>query len=432
MQPSENAGSLERHVNVAVPRAELETEIQARLKRIARTTKMRGFRPGKVPLSVVDRQYGPQVRQEALGEALSRRFAAEIEAQKFKVAGTPRFAPAAEADNALEYTATFEVYPEVGVKDLSAASFERPVIEVTEADVDHTLDILRKQRATYEAAARGAQTGDRITLDYQGEIDGVALPKASAQGATAVLGSGSLFADFEQALMGTQAGEEKTLTVTFPADYHDPEVAGKTADFKVSVHEIAAPLLPALDEEFARALGVSSGDLTELRQEVKANLDREVRARVRAGIKSQVMEHLLESNADFELPNALVEAEVQYLTRQAQADLQARGVQSLPFNPQIFAEQAKRRVRLGLVINELVRAHDLAPKPEQIRAAVEERAQSYESPPEVVAWYYENPERLNEFRSMAMEDNVAEWAMGQAKVTDKPVTFDELMGRSHG
>jgi trigger factor len=428
----ENLGSLERRLRVAVPMAEIDREIDARLKRLTRTVKMAGFRPGKVPLKVVARQYGPQVRQEVLGEALQKSFGDAVREQNLRVAGFPRFEPQPLTDGAaaFEYSATFEVYPEVQVGDVTTMTFKRPQLEVTDAEVDRTLEIMRKQRATYEPAEREAAHGDRIAISYRGTIDGVEFSGGQAENQQVILGEGRLLPDFESQLSGMKAGESKSFDVRFPDDYHGKDVAGKTARFEVSVSEVAAPRLPEIDAEFARALGVADGDISRMRSEIRANLEREVKSRARARLKDEVMQALLDATR-IDVPKALVEAEIARLRNLARQDLAARGVpvtRETPLPNELFEQQAHRRVNLGLILGEIVKQHQLLAKPEQVRAVVEEQAQSYENPQEVVRWYYQSPDRLREIESLVLEDNVVEWVLGKARVEDRPVDFDELMG----
>ena len=428
----ENLGTLERRLSVAVPMAEIDHEIDSRLKKLTRTVKMHGFRPGKVPLKVVAQQYGPQVRQEVLGDALQKSFGQAVREQNLKVAGYPRFdaKPPAEGASEFEYSATFEVYPEVQLGDISGTTITRPHLEVTDTEVERTLEIMRKQRVKFETAARGAENGDRVTLSYTGRIDGAEFAGGKAENQQMIVGEGRMLPDFESQLQGIKAGETKTFDVRFPDDYHGKDVAGKTATFEISVSEIAAPRLPDIDAEFARGLGVVDGDLEKMRAEIRANLEREVKIRLRNRVKDQVMQAFLDTTK-VEVPKALVDDEIERLRELTRQDFTARGIpvkEDTPLPAELFQAQAQRRVNLGLILAELVKAHQLQAKPEQVRAAVEEQAQSYEHPQEVVRWYYQQPERLREIESMALEDNVVDWALRTAKVEDKPIEFDELMG----
>ena len=428
----ETLSGLERRLKVAVPLVEIETEVQSRLKHIGRTAKMPGFRPGKVPFKVVQQQYGAQVRQEVFGATVEKSFGDAVREQNLKVAGYPKFEPSPVGEGAAEfqYSATFEVYPEIKVGDITGKTIERVALEVGDAEVDKTLDIMRKQRVTYEVVERVAQTEDRVQISYQGTIEGAAFEGGAADNQYAVLGEGRLLADFESHLAGMKAGENKAFDLKFPDDYHGKDVAGKTARFEVSVSEVAAPKLPAVDAEFAKALGVEDGDDAKLRAEVKGNLEREVKLRLKAKIKDQVMQALLDTTP-VEVPKSLIEMEIQTLQKAARENMAARGMpvkDDMPMSAEIFEVQAQRRVSLGLILGDLVRAHSLHARPEQVRAAVALQAQSYEHPQEVVKWFYQQPERLRDIESVVLEENVVEWALGAAKTEDKAISFDELMG----
>lgn len=430
----ENLGRLKRRLDVTVPRTQIDSEIANRLKRIARTAKMHGFRPGKVPMKVIEQTYGPQVRQEVLGDAVQRTFAEAVREQNLRVAGFPAFEAKGDGEAAeFQYSATFEVYPDVAIGDVAAATIERPVHEVTEADVDSTIEVLRNQRVAYEPAERPAAAGDRVVIDYRGTIDGAAFDGGTASGFPVVLGQGRLLPDFEAALTGMRAGESKSFPLTFPDDYHGKDVAGKAAVFEVTVTAVEGPRLPSVDAEFAKSLGVADGDVAKMRSEVRANVEREVKRRVQARIKEQVMDALIGA-ATLELPQALVDAERRRLAEGARQDLAARGVnvEGAPIPTDLFEQQAQRRVKLGLILAEVVKANGLHAKPEQVRAVVEDFAQSYEHPEEVVKWYYAKAERLNDAEALALEDNVVNWVLSRARVTDKPVTFEELTGNAKG
>jgi len=426
----ESLGSLERRLQMSVPLEGIEREIDARLKKMAREAKMPGFRPGKVPMKLLAQTYGPQLRSEVLGDAVQRAFSEAVREANLKVAGAPRIEPKQEpAAGALEFSATFEVYPEFRVGDLAGAAIVRPSIDVDEAAVDKTLGILRKQRVTYAAAARPAQDGDRLTADYAGAIGGEPFAGGKAEGFAFVLGEGRMLPEFEAAARGMAAGATKSFELTFPADYHGKEVAGKTASFELRVQRVEAPRLPELDAEFARSLGVADGDLARMRAEVKQNVEREARKRIEARVKNQVLEALLKATP-LELPKALVAQETQELVQRAAADLQARGMKldKLPLDPQALEAAARRRVALGLIIGELARSEKLQPKPAEVRALIEQEAAAYESPAEVVKWFYMQPQRLTEMEGLALEGNVVKWVLSRARVSEQAVAFDELMG----
>jgi trigger factor len=429
----ETLSALERKLSVSLPATDIDHEVESRLKRLSRTVKMHGFRPGKVPFKVVEQHYGPQVRQEVLGDAMQRSFGEAVRQQNLRVAGYPKFEVAPRSDGAVEfqYSATFEIYPDVTVGDISGKVIERPALEVGEAEVDKTIEIMRKQRARYEPVERAAETGDRVTIDFRGTLDGAEFTGSSAKGQQAVLGEGRLLPDFEGGVTGMKPGETKAFDVRFPGDYHGREVAGKTARFEVTVSQVAAAHLPDVDAEFAKSLGIASGDVTRMRDEIRANLEREVKAKLKSRLRDQVMQAFLDVTR-IEAPRSLVQMEIERLRAGARQELAARGVkvtQDTPLPADLFEQQAQRRVALGLILGELVKMHQLAPKPEQVRRLVEEQAESYERPEEVVKWFYAAPERLRDIESAALEDNVVAWALGAARVTDKQVDFDELMGK---
>ena len=425
------ANELERRVDLSIAIADVEKEMDQRLKRMGKNMKMPGFRPGKVPFSIVRQQYGDQARHEVLSEALDRVFGETVTERKIRVAGYPRIEPKnTESTTHLEFIAIFETYPEFALADLSTAEIERPALVVGAAEVDKTLDILRKQRVAYDTVERAAAREDRVVIDFLGKKDGVPFQGGQASDYPFVLGQGMMLPDFETAVEGCTAGTAKTFDLTFPADYFSKDLAGQTVQFDITVKQVQAPKLPEVDEEFARTMGIADGDVAKMRAEVEANLSREVKRRIEARIKDQVMEALLKANP-IAVPNALVEMEIQRLMEAARHDMEQRGmkVKDMPIQPEWFADQAKRRVTLGLILAEAVKTEKLQATPEQVRALVEESAASYEQPEEVVRWYYAQPQRLGEIEGVAIENNVVAWALGKAKVADKPAEFDELMGQ---
>lgn len=428
----ENLSQLERRLTMAVPVADIDRQVDERLKKLARNVRMPGFRPGKVPLKIVAQQYGPQVRSEVIGDAVQKAFTDAVRDQNLRIAGYPRIERKEGApEGELQFSATFEVYPEVGLGDLSAITIERPTLVVGDPEVDQTIEVLRKQRTRYDAVQRPAAVGDRVTIDYSGTIDGAEFPGGKGTDFAFVLGEGRMLPDFEAGVTGVAAGEERTIAVAFPADYQSKEVAGKSASFTVTLKKVEAARLPEVDADFARALGVADGDLAKMRTEVRANVEREVKKRLSAQLKAQVMQALVDTTR-LDLPKALVDLELERLVAGARADLQARGLkmENVPIDPQVFEGQAKRRVALGLVVAELVKRFDLGAKPEQVRRLVGEHAESYEQPSEVVKWFYTQPERLAEFEGLAVEENVIDWALKHARLTDRPVAFDQLMGNA--
>jgi len=422
---------LERRVDLAIAIANVEKEMEQRLKRMGRNVKMPGFRPGKVPFGIVKQQYGDQARHEVLSEELDRVFGETVTAQKMRVAGYPRIEPKpSESATHLEFSAIFEVYPEFVPGDLSAAEIERPTLKIGAAEVDKTLNILRKQRVTYADADRAAAREDRVVIDFLGKKDGVPFQGGQASDYPFVLGQGMMLPDFEKAVEGSKAGETKTFAMTFPADYHAKDLAGQTVQFEITVKQVQAPQLPAVDAEFARGMGVADGDVAKMKEEIAANLKREVKRRIEGKIKDQIMDALLKANP-ITVPMALIDMEIQRLMQNARQDMEQRGMKTrdFPIQPEWFADQARRRVTLGLILAEVVKTEKLQATPEQIRALVEERAASYEQPEEVIRWYYAQPQRLQEIEGLAIENNVVAWVLGKARVTDKAAVFDELMGQ---
>jgi trigger factor len=425
----ETLGQLERRLHVAVPKAQIEDEVHKRLEQLAKTVKIAGFRPGKVPLKMVAQQYGPQVRSDVITDTVQASFNDAIRTQNLRVAGYPRIEPKQDAaEDQFAFSAVFEVYPEVKVGDLSAVTIERPVAEVASADVDHTIEILRKQRARYEPVNRPAKTDDQAIVDFTGAIDGVEFEGGQARDFTIILGEGKMLPAFETALTGMSASEQRTFSLRFPDDYHGKEVAGKTAEFKLTLKSLAEPHLPPVDAEFARNFGIASGNLEELRAEISGNLSVELQRKVEVVLKNQVMK-ALQSTCQIIVPKSLVEIEAQGLHDRAINELRNRGVapETTGLTVDMFKPQAEERVAFSLILNEIVRVNELQAKPEQIRALVEEAAQSFETPEAVIRWHYEKPERLNEFEVRAVERNVIDWALARARVQDKPTPFAELM-----
>jgi len=426
----EQLGTLERRLQMSLAVEGIEREIDERLKKLSRNVKMPGFRPGKVPMKLLAQTYGPQVRSEVLGDAVQKAFNEAIREAKLRVAGQPRIEPKeAPAAGAIEFSATFEGYPEVKLGDIATATIERPQVSVDDAAVDRTLALLRKQRATFAAVDRAAADGDRVTVDFKGTLGGEPFAGGQAENFAFVVGEGRMLPEFEAAARGLRAGDAKTFPVTFPADYHGADVAGKTAEFELAVKGVEESRLPALDADFARALGVADGDLAKMRDEVRQNVEREVAKRVEARVKHQALEALI-SVTPLELPKSLVELESRELAERAAADLRARGVkvEKLPVEPAAFEPTARRRVALALIINELAAAEKLQPKPAEVRALIEREAQSYESPAEVVKWFYMQPQRLSEMEGLALEANVVNWVLAKSRIVEKAVPFDEMMG----
>ena len=424
----ETTGSLERRLTLSVPKSDITRKVQERYRSLARTVRMPGFRPGKVPLRMIEQSSGPQVTAEILGDAVSRAFSDAVDEHKLRVAGQPSIEPKESADDASDFTATFEVYPEVQLAEPSGLEVERFGCEVGDAEVDKTIDVLRKQRTRWNEVQRAGQAGDRVTMDFVGKIDDVAFEGGSATDFAMVLGEGRMLPDFETGVGGKAPGESGAFDVAFPEDYNAKELAGKTARFEVTVKKVEEPELPTLDSEFATQMGVKDGDLEKFKRDVRANLEREVSQRLTARTKGSVMDKI-SSLASIDLPKSLVDQESQALAERMREDLKGRGVdvKDLPVPPDAFKEQAERRVRLGLLVAEIVKKHSLQAKPDQIRKQIEEFAQTYENPAEVIRWYFSDKNRLAEVEALVVEQNVVDWVLQNGQVTDKSLTFDELM-----
>ncbi|HOM14620.1 MAG TPA: trigger factor [Rubrivivax sp.] len=428
----ETLEKLERRITLSLPSAQISSEVESRLRKLSRTVKAAGFRPGKVPMSVVAQRYGYSVHYEVVNDHVGRAFSDAATEAKLRVAGAPRIEQKDDTqDGRIVFDATFEVYPEVQIGDLSAAEIESASAEVTEQAIDRTIGILRKQRRTFgqRPAADAAQEGDRVTIDFEGKIDGEPFAGGKADAFQFIIGEGQMLEQFDKAVRGMKVGESKTFALQFPSDYHGQDVAGKEADFRVTVTRIEAQKLPDADEAFAKTLGIAEASVQGLRDSVASNLQREVRVRVLARNKAAVMDALVAQSA-LELPKALVNSEVERLIASAREDLKRRGIKDAdkaPLPQELFQAQAERRVRLGLVVAELVRANNLQAKPEQLQAHIEEMSQSYEKPSEVVRWYLSDRNRMAEVEALVVEKNVTDFVLSQAKVTPKVLAFDDLM-----
>ncbi|WP_374317520.1 trigger factor [Aquabacterium sp.] len=430
----ETLDKLERRITLSLPADALKTEVDARLKKLARTVKADGFRPGKVPMNVVAQRYGYSVQYEVVNDQVGEAFAKAAAEAQLRVAGMPRISEKEGSDaDQLLFDATFEVYPEVKIGDLSAVELERVSSEVNDAAIDRTVEILRKQRRTFAQRPQeeAAVDGDRVTIDFEGKIDGVPFEGGKAEGYQFLLGEGQMLEAFEKAVRGMKAGESKTFPLKFPDDYHGKDVAGKEADFLVTLKKLEAQHLPEVNEAFIATLGLAEQTVEGLRADIKKNLEREVKFRAAARNKAAAMEALLKA-AEFDVPKALVDAETERLLEGARADLKARGIKDAdkaPIPAEMFTPQAERRVRLGLIVAELVNTNDLRAKPEQLQAHIEELAQSYEQPQQVVAWYMSDRQRMAEVEAVVIEGNVADFVLSKAKTSDKSVSFEELMGQ---
>ena len=424
----ETLSKLERKMTVEVPAELVENQVKNRLQEAARTVNIKGFRKGKVPVKVIQERYGKGVRQEVLGEVMSQSYYQALNQQKVKPAGQPRIEPKSmEAGRNLQFVATFEVYPEVSLGDFSQIAVERKTAEITEADIDTMIETLRKQRQTWKEVARVAQDGDQVTIDFVGTMDGKEFQGGSAKGTKLVLGSKRMIEGFEAGLIGSKKGEQKTLALKFPDNYHNKELAGKAVEFAVTVNEVAEPVLPELDDAFFASFDVKSGGLSAFRAEVKNNMARELKNAVRNNVKNQVVEGLLKLH-QVDLPKALVASEIDALRQQT---LQQYGgnqrIDESVLPAEIFRAQAERRVSLGLIMNEVIQKNQLKVDPKTVRRLVEELAESYEQPQEVITWYYSNKDQLAQVEAMALEEAVIDLILTKAKVTETPCSYEEAL-----
>jgi len=421
---------LERRMTVTVPMKPIEEEIHQRMQQMVRTAKLPGFRPGKVPLKIVEQQYGAQVRDEALSNAIERSFGESVEQNELRVAGFPNIEhkPFSEADGHFEYVATFEIFPEVEMGDIKKIKIERPSLELKAADVDKTIQVLQRQRGNYQTVKRAAKLTDKVKISLTASIDGKEVETTADKTIDLVLGEGGRVAEFDDNLVGASASAEKSFKIKYAKDHEVPDLAGKTVTYNVKVHEVAELNLPKIDAEFAKSLGVEDGDVKKMKEEIKNSLQQEVDKRVRARLKDQVFNALVE-NAKFEIPKALLQSETQRLMQIAQQNLIRRGVDvnSVNLEPSVFEPQAKQTVTLRLVLSDVVNKNALHATAEQVKAMVEKFAESYQDPSEVVTWYYADVERLQEPTALATEENVIDWVLAAAKVTDKKVEFDDFM-----
>jgi trigger factor len=422
----ENTSALERRMTIGVPAERIEAEVNKRLQQTARNAKIPGFRPGKVPMSVIRQRYEADARQEALGNVIQASFYEAVTEQKLNPAGAPAVEPkVVEKGKDLEYIATFEVFPEFDVAGFESIAVERLSAEVADSDLDNMLVILRKQNVRYETVERAAQNEDQLNIDFVGTIDGEAFSGGSATGTQLVLGSGRMIPGFEDGLVGASAGEERVLNLTFPEDYQNLDLAKKEAVFTVTVNSVAEPQLPELNEAFFAQFGIKETGLDGFRAEVRKNMDRELRQAIKTKIKNQIMDGLVAGNP-IEVPKALLSNEVDRLRVQA---VQQFGGNIKPdqLPAELFEEQAKRRVVLGLIVAEVVKQNDLKPDEARVRSMIQEMASAYQEPEQVVSWYYKNDEQLNEVRSVVLEEQVVDTVLQKASVTDKAVSYEEAV-----
>ena len=436
----ETLGKLERRLTISFPVADVRTEVEKRLKQQAKTARAPGFRPGKVPLKMVAAQYGYQIETDVLNDKVGRAFNEAAVANELRVAGFPKIEPKQDSEEGtLSFDATFEVYPEVVIGDLAAVEVETVSTDVSDVEIDKTIDILRKQRVHYhakgEAGEHGtggeavAANGDRVTVDFVGTLDGVEFAGGKAEDYAFVLGEGRMLPEFEAATVGLKVGEAKTFPLAFPEDYHGKDVAGKTAEFTITLKGLEWAHLPEVDAEFAKSLGIEDGSIEKMREDIKVNLEREVRARVKARNKEAVMDALVKST-ELDVPQVMIEQDSERLAEMTRQDMSQRGmdVSKLPFPAEMFKDKAERRVRLGLILSQLVADNNLQATQEQVKAQIEDFSQSYEDPKEVLKYYFSDRRRLGEVEALVLEENVVNYVLGKAKVSTKTIAFDELMG----
>lgn len=425
----ETTEGLERRLTITVPAETVDVEVKNRLRQIGKTQRINGFRPGKVPPTVLQKRYGKSVRQEVAGELMQRNFFEAIMAEKLNPAGRPEFiAKSNEEGKELEFEAVFEIYPEVEVKDIEKITVEAPKAEVTDADLDEMFVTLQNQHKTWKENKRKAKKGDKLTIDFLGRVDGEEFEGGKAEGFELELGTGRMIPGFEKALNGMKVGEEHTINVTFPEDYHAENLKGKDAEFDIKVIKTEGPVLPEVDEEFAKLFGIEEGGIDALREEVSKNMSRELNQAVKAKVKDQVIEALLEAN-EVDMPKALISQEVDVLRQQA---LQRFGGQIDPKNmpnlpAEMFEEQAKRRVKVGLLLGEVIKVNEIKVDDAKVQELIATAASAYEDPQEVINYYNGNQEMLQQMQNVALEEQAVEFVLDKAKVTEKETSFQEIM-----
>ncbi len=430
----ETTSGLERRLTVGVPAERVDAEVDNRLKQAVKNVRLPGFRPGKVPIKVMRQRFGAGVRQEVLGEVMSQTFQDAVQQEDLHPAGQPAIeARSIEAGRDLEYVATFEVFPDINVKEVADFTVEKPSAEVSDADVDEIIKVFRKQQGSWESVERPAETGDQVILDYEGTRDGAEFEGGTATDAELELGSGRMIPGFEDGIVGMQAGDEKTLSLTFPEDYHAEELRGAEVEFKVQVKDVKALELAPLDATLFASYGVEGDDEAKFRQEVADNMRRELRNAVEAKVKQQVMDALLESHSDLDIPKALVKQEIGNLRQQMFQQFGGAAGQDLDLESllpdDMFSERAERRVKLGLLLNEMIRTLELQADADRVRAEIEEMASTYQDPQEVINWYYANQEQLANVESKVLEDQLVERLLEKAAIAEMPCTYQEAISQ---
>jgi len=424
----ETLSGLERRMTIEVPAETIESQVQSRLKEAAKNFQMKGFRKGKVPVKVIKDRFGAGVRQEVLGEVMSNSWVEAVTQEQVKPAGQPRIEPTnLEEGKNLEFTATFEVYPEIDLQDFSGITIEKKSAEIADADIDKMIETLREQRKMYKEVERASQDEDQVNLDFTGTIDGEEFEGGKAKGTNLVLGSKRMIPGFEEGLVGLSAGDEKTLSLTFPEDYHNKDLAGKEAEFAVKVNSVSEATLPELDDEFFASFDVAEGGLEAFRKEVATNMARELKNAAKNNIKNQVIEGLLKIH-EVTVPSALTANEINALRQQAMQQFGGgQNIDPSMLPDDLFKEQAERRVALSLIMNEIVNKNELKPDPDDVRTLIEEMAESYEKPEDVVKWYYSDKEQLANVEAMALEESVIDLVVNAAQVTESNVSYEEAL-----
>ncbi|MEL4391699.1 trigger factor [Shewanella algae] len=427
----ETTQGLERRLTISVPAEQIEQLVKDSLQREAKRARIPGFRPGKVPASVIEKRYGKAIRQDITGEVMQRNFIEAIIAEKLNPAGAPTFTPGATDAEKFEFSATFEIYPEVEIKGLDGIEVEQPVAEVQQADVDNMIETLRKQHATYEAVERAAEDGDKVVINFVGSVDGEEFEGGKAEDFELQLGSGRMIPGFEEGVKGHKAGEEFDIDVTFPEEYHAENLKGKAAKFAITVKEVKGANLPEVNDEFAKLFGITDGGIDALKAEISKNMSRELEQALKANVKEQVLNGLLAAN-EIELPKALIDGEVNVLRRQAMQRFGGQGANMPELPAELFTEQAERRVKVGLLLGEVIKSNELKAEEERVQALIASMASAYEDPKEVIEYYNGNEELMQNMRNLALEEQAVEAVLKSAKVTKKDVAFEEFMNKATG
>jgi trigger factor len=431
----ETTSGLERRLTVGVPAERVESEVNNRLKKAAKNIRLDGFRPGKVPMKVIKQRYGAGVRQEVLGEVMSQSFYEAVNQENLRPAGQPSIEPKTlEEGKDIEFIATFEVFPEIQLVEMDGFEVEKPTAEVTDADIDNMIEIFRKQQGGWDAAERPAVEGDKVVIDFLGTRDGEPFEGGAGEGTELVLGSGRMIPGFESGIEGMQAGEEKTLSLSFPEDYHAEDLQGAAVEFKITLHSISEQVLAPMDEELFKQYGVEEGGEEQFRKEIAENMQRELATAVKNKVKQQVMDAVVEAHAEQEIPRALIDNEISGMRQQMFQQFGGAGSEDLDLESllpaDMFQEQAERRVKLGLVLSEIIAKDELKADPDKVRAAIEEIASTYQEPDEVVNWYYSNQEQLSGVENMVLEEEVVDKLLENAKVLEQSCTYQEALAQA--